>query len=273
MNPVKRTCRSEDGQARENVNPMVSVIVPAYNCEKTIGETIESVINQSYNNWELIIVNDCSNDNTVQVVDSYMRLDKRIRLINHANNLGPAQARNTAISNAKGRFLAMLDSDDLWKKEKLEKQISFMLENRYVFTFTSYEIFHESAELKRKVFPVPSSINYKQYLKNTIIGNLTVIIDRDAMKDFHIISGELEDVLTWMYYLHSGYIAYGLNENLASYRVSRNSQSGNKVKNARKYYKCLKEQPITPVERIICEIGYLFHAMKKRIVGKLVSSK
>lgn len=253
--------------------PLVSVIIAAYNCEYTIGETIESVIAQTYSNWEMIIVNDASTDRTVSVIESYLKRDYRIRLINLTYNSGSAKARNTAIENAKGRFLAILDSDDLWKRNKLQKQVNFMMQNNYAFTFTSYEVFHESKDKVRKVFVAPDRISYKQYLRNTIIGNLTVMIDKEQVENFHIINGELEDVLTWMYFLRKGYIAYGMHDNLASYRVTSSSKSGNKLKNAKKYYKCLETQPISAFERFVNELCYLINASKKRFFGKVVEYK
>lgn len=255
-----------------NCIPLVSIITAAYNCEKTIGETIESVQAQTYLNWEMLIVNDCSKDRTVDIVQSYVDKDSRIKLINHSVNSGAAKARNTAIEHSKGRFLAMLDSDDLWKPNKLEEQIQFMIENNYGFTFTSYETFHDSSDTKRILFKAPKVIKYKQYLRNTIIGNLTVIIDKEKIPDFFIVKGHLEDVLTWMYFLNKGYIAYGLDRNLASYRVAYSSKSGNKVKNAKRYYECLKEQPISFFERIIDEMCYLFNATKKRVFGRIIIS-
>ena len=262
-------------EGRKKINifescPLVSVITAAYNCEKTIGETIESVLSQTYSNWEMIIVNDCSQDNTNVIVETYIEKDNRIKLINLSQNSGAAKARNTAIKNASGRFLAILDADDLWKEKKLELQLEFMLCNNYAFTFTSYEIFRESTDIKRTLFKAPKYIRYKQYLRNTIIGNLTVIIDKEKISDFHMINGHLEDVLTWMYFLNKGYTAYGLENNLASYRVSAASKSGNKLKNARRYYECLKSQPISSFECIIDEIFYIFNAVKKRILGKTV---
>lgn len=249
--------------------PLVSIITAAYNCEKTISETIESVLSQTYPNWEMLIVNDCSKDNTASVVESYASKDGRIKLINLPKNSGAAKARNTAIENAQGRFLAILDSDDLWKSDKLQKQVSFMLQHNYAFTFTSYEVFYDNSDnKKRKLFRAPKKINYKQYLRNTIIGNLTVMIDKEHIKDFQIVNGQLEDVLTWMHFLHKGYTAYGMRENLASYRVASTSKSGNKIKNAVRYYRCLQVQPIFALERIIYEICYLFNATKKRLFAE-----
>lgn len=245
---------------------LVSIITPAYNCSETIKETIESVLNQTYSNWEMLIVDDCSVDDTATIIEYYAQKDSRISLIRLKENKGSATARNTAIRLAQGRYIALLDSDDLWKPEKLEYQLEFMQSHNYAFTFTAYDVFRFSSEKKRKIFEVPYEINYHQYLQNSIIGCLTVMIDKEQISDFHMECGYLEDVLTWMYYLRKGFVAYGLNENLASYRVSTTSKSGKKLKNAKRYYQCLKQQEgIGFVRRIYYHIGYVYHACKKRI--------
>lgn len=247
--------------------PLVSVITPAYNCEMTIAETIESVINQTYNNVEMVIVDDCSTDNTVETIHRFTEKDDRVKLITQHRNQGAAAARNTAIENSNGRFIAFLDSDDVWKPHKLEKQISFMLENNYYFTFTSYEIMKSSSELTGRIFHAPHSIDYVGYLKNTIIGNLTVIMDKYHFGEIRVENGHLEDVLTWMHYLKGGAIAYGLDDNLASYRVSAKSKSGNKIKNAKRYFWCLRVKQELPIYKCLYfESCYLFNAIKKRVV-------
>ena len=243
----------------------MSIITPAYNCGATISETIESVVQQTYSNWELLVVDDCSTDNTVEVVSTYAAVDRRVKLIRLKKNSGSAVARNTAIQNAKGRFVALLDSDDLWKPH----QLSFMLNNKYSFSFTAYDVFRTSSDTHRRIFEAPEKITYYQYLHNSIIGCLTVMIDREHLQDFHMESGYLEDVLTWMHYLRRGFVAHGLNENLASYRVSATSKSANKIKNSQRYYKCLKQQEgISFCIRICCHLGYLYNAIKKRIFSK-----
>lgn len=250
---------------------LVSVIMPAYNCADTVAESIKSVLRQTYHNWELLIVNDASTDRTGWVIARYEKADPRIRCITQEKNAGAAAARNAAIAESKGRFLAFLDADDLWKPKKLEKQLSFMLAGGYAFTFTAYELFKTTADRCRKVFCVPESVNYKQYLKNTIIGNLTVMMDCAQMGKIQVQPGMLEDVMTWMHYLNQGYTAYGLNENLASYRVDKASRSGNKAKNAGRYYRCLRDvRKLSIVQSCICECCYLFHALKKRLFGKKV---
>lgn len=247
-------------------NHLVSIISPAYNCAEYIEECIESVLNQTYQNWEMLIVNDNSTDNTQFIVESYVKKDRRIKLFNQGKNAGAAAARNKALELSQGRFVAFLDSDDAWKPNKLERQLEFMLENKYSFTFTSYEIMSVKPLDRKKIFRVPEKINYNQYLRNTIIGNLTVIMDKELLGEIRIEVGYLEDVLTWMKYLRQGHIAYGLDENLAMYRVAENSVSNNKFKNAKRYFWCLREkQKLSLIKSIFCQIGYMFNATKKRL--------
>lgn len=249
------------------VDSLVSIITPAYNSEKYIKECIESVMEQTYQKWEMIIVNDKSTDNTRNIVEVYAQKDSRIILHNQEFNSGAAAARNKAIELAKGRYIAFLDSDDTWKPEKLEKQLDFMKKNNYSFTFTSYEIIPQSHRDRTKVFRVPTQITYEQYLRNTIIGCLTVMMDRSVMGEIRVEKGHLEDVLTWMKYLKQGYTAYGLDENLSEYRIVPNSVSNNKFKNAARYFLCLRErQRLSLVKSVYCFLSYIFNAIKKRWV-------
>lgn len=246
---------------------LVSVITPAYNCEKYIKQCIDSVIKQSYENWEMIIVNDKSTDNTEKIINEYVKKDPRIKIYNQEKNLGASVARNKAIEISNGRFIAFLDSDDMWKPNKLEKQVKFMLDNNYGFTFTAYEIISNKSKGENKIFHVPKSINYNQYLKNTIIGCLTVMMDKEILGNIKVESGHLEDVLTWMEYLKKGNIAFGLNESLALYRVTKNSVSSNKFKNAKRYYQCLRERQNLPLfKSLYYQLGYMINATKKRLM-------
>jgi len=252
-------------------NKLVSVITPAYNCANTIKDAIESVRNQTWNEWEMIIVNDCSTDSTQKIIEEYAQLDQRIRVETHNVNSGSAAARNRAIRLAKGRYIALLDADDMWKPEKLERQIQFMENEKCGLSFTAYDVFRDKENIRRRLFEVPQSVNYLQYLRNTIIGCLTVMVDRTYIPDFHMEPGYLEDILTWMYYLRNGVVARGLNENLASYRVAQQSKSANKFRNAIRYYKCLSVQPnISFFTKIFSEICYIINAVKKRVFGKIV---
>lgn len=255
------------GETTNKFNHLVSVITPAYNSAEYVEECIESVLNQTYQNWEMLIVNDKSTDNTQSILELYTKRDPRIKLLNQKKNTGAAAARNKALELSKGRFVAFLDSDDAWKPKKLERQLQFMHENKYGFTFTSYEIMNHKSLEKKKIFRVPEKINYNQYLRNTIIGNLTVIMDKEILGNIRVEVGYLEDVLTWMKYLRQGHIAYGLDENLALYRVTEKSVSSNKFKNAKRYFWCLREkQNLSLIKSVYCQIGYMFNAIKKRLI-------
>src|SRR5690606_22928772 len=132
-------------------NPLVSVITPSYNSESFIKQTIESVQSQTYQNWEMIIVDDCSTDKTIEIIHQKSKEDTRIHLIKLNENSGAAVARNTAIRNAKGKYIAFLDSDDFWLPNKLERQVQFMLEHDYAFSYTSYRIMNEDGTKTNKV--------------------------------------------------------------------------------------------------------------------------
>lgn len=210
---------------------LVSVITPAYNCKKFISQTIESVLAQTYTNWEMIIVNDMSTDNSENIIKEFIKKDNRIRLINLTKNSGAAVARNTALDNAKGRFIAFLDADDIWKRDKLKTQLEYMLQNNYGFTFTGYEYIRDNANERIKIFRIPTQLNYIQALKNTAIGCLTVIVDKDIVGEFRMPLVRCgQDNLTWLMLLKEGLVAYGLNENLAEYRRVSGSLSNSKVK-------------------------------------------
>lgn len=177
----------------------VSIITPVYNSEKFINDTISSVLNQTYTNWEMILVDDCSTDNSKKIINEYVEKDSRFKYIKLSQNSGAAVARNTAIKAATGRFLAFLDSDDAWEPEKLDLQIKFMIENKVGFSFTSYKIVDENGKPTGKIVSVPSTINYEELLKNTIIGCLTVVIDKDVVGDIQMPNLRArQDFVTWL---------------------------------------------------------------------------
>ena len=249
---------------------MISVIIPTYNRAGTILRSVNSVLNQTYKDLELLIIDDGSTDNTKELLEQIN--DDRIRYIYLGANSGASNARNAGVSYASGEWIAFQDSDDAWKPEKLELQLKFMKSNNYCFTFTAYDVFKDSKDVRRKIFAVPQRINYKQFLKNSVIGCLTVVVDKERIQDFHMESGYLEDTLTWMHYLQKGIIAYGLNKNLASYRITKGSKSSNKIENAGRYYQCLKKQKgIGTISRIYYFMCYAYHAVKKRLFSKITT--
>lgn len=231
-----------DEQRLQYIDGLVSIITPAYNAAAYIAETIASVFAQTYTNWEMLIVNDCSKDNTAEIVQSYAAKDKRIKLINLTQNSGAAVARNTVIKNAKGRYIAFLDSDDLWKKEKLQKQIEFIQQNGYAFTYTGYEHFKETKENIHNIVKVSKSLNYKQALKGNQIGCLTVMLDRKQIQNIHFTTQKHEDYILWLNILKQGITAYGIQESLALYRTGNSkSISSNKLQSAIWTWKVYRE--------------------------------
>lgn len=205
--------------------------MPAYNAQKYIIESIESVLSQTYSNWELIIINDASTDETKSICLGYAKLDNRIKYIELEVNGGITNGRNLAISYAKGGFIAFLDSDDIWKKEKLEQQVSFMLLNNIYFSFTGYELIDSSSNSLNKKVMVPDKVGFFELLKYNPIGCLTVVIDIRHLKKASFPNIKHEDYATWLSLLFENNIeAYGINKSLAAYRRTDNSVSSNKVK-------------------------------------------
>lgn len=219
---------------------LVSIIIPAYNVEKYIAETMESVRLQTYPHWELLVVEDGSSDNTVEVIEEYIKNkeEKRIRLIRQPTNMGAAKARNRGVQEAIGRYIAYLDGDDLWKADKLERELAFMQEKDVAFAFTGYEFADENAKGLGKVVRVPQTLTYKEALKNTTIFTTTVMFDtkkisKDMLKMPVIKS---EDTALWWKLLRNGYVAYGLDENLVLYRRAGKTLSSNKLEAIRRIW-------------------------------------
>ncbi|WP_319204596.1 glycosyltransferase family 2 protein [uncultured Ilyobacter sp.] len=210
-------------------NNIVSIITPLYNSENFIKKTLESVKAQTYENWEMIIVDDVSTDNGVKIVKKYAKQDSRIKLIQLDKNSGGAVARNIAIEAARGKYIAFLDSDDLWHPEKLEKQISFMQENAYSFTFTKYRQMSENGDLLNKYIEVPKKVSYRQFLLKNPIGCLTAIYDSNKLGKIYMPNiRKRQDYALWLKILKQEKNGYGLNENLAYYRLRQSSVSSNK---------------------------------------------
>lgn len=213
------------------MNDLVSIITPTYNASKFIEETINSVIHQSYECWELIIIDDCSTDNTVQTIKNFIKKDKRIHLIQNEKNLGPALTRNKGIKFASGAYVAFLDSDDLWKRMKLERQIQFMQKNGFTFTYSFYEQIDENGKYIKSIDKLPSSVNYYSSLKSNKIGCLTVIYNQEFFGKIYMENiPRRQDYTLWLKFLKKTNEAYCMPEILASYRVRKGSISSNKLK-------------------------------------------
>lgn len=245
----------------------VSIIMPAYNSAEFIAESIQSVIAQTYKDWELIITDDHSSDDTVNIVKSYKAQDERIKLIELNDNGGPAVARNSALNLARNRFVAFLDSDDLWHPQKLELQLNFMKKNDYAFSFTSYQRFSRDGLKKYNIIRAPEKISYGELLKNTIIGTLTVIIDREKVGRFEMDNIRYrQDMALWCEILKRGFYAYGLNKVLASYRVVRKFSIVKKIKGAKGVWKVYRRiEKIGCLKSMYYFIHYATNAFLKRV--------
>ena len=209
---------------------LVSVIMPNYNSEKFVTDTIKSVLAQTYKNWELIFVDDCSTDNSLDIVRSFA--DERIKIIKCETNGGAAVARNVAIDAARGRWMAFLDSDDIWHPQKLERQLAFMTENNYGFSFTHYGVIDDGNKEISEFKPVKDKYSYRDILKHNHIGCLTAVYDVEALGKVYMPTNaaKREDLACWLAILRSGTEAYCLHDVLASYKVHSGSVSSNKVK-------------------------------------------
>ena len=211
----------------------VSIIVPMYNAEKFIGKTIESVLAQTYQNWEMLIMNDVSTDNSLAIVSLYAKKDERIKIVNTEKNVGVVKGRNFLIDLASGKYIAFLDADDYWHNEKLEKQIKFMKEKNASISCTEYTRVKENEEKINDVI-IKENIFYNDMLKNNYLGCLTVMYDTEKIgKRYFKELEKNEDYVLWLEIVKDVDIIYGLKENLAYYRVLDNSRSSNKVKTAK----------------------------------------
>ncbi len=248
---------------------LISIIIPVYNAEKFLKDTIRTVEEQTYKNWELIFVNDCSIDNSVEIIENAIKENPKIRLIQLENNSGAAIARNIGIEDAKGKYIAFLDADDLWRKEKLEKQINFMKRNNYVFSYTGYEFADKNGIGNGKVVKVPKSITYKKALKNTTISTITVmfnvvVLGKELIKMPNIRRGQ--DTATWWKVLKNRNVAYGLDESLSLYRRTNNTLSSNKLKALKRTWNLYRNvEHLNIFYSFYNFCWYCFNAIKRRV--------
>lgn len=214
----------------ENKDSLVSVITPSYNCSKYIGKTIEAIIAQSYKNWELLITDDCSCDNSREVIKQYVEKDSRIRLFVLSENSGAGAARNNSIKEARGRYIAFCDSDDIWLPEKLEKQLAFMQEKDAAFVFGSYYECDENLN-RNGILRVPEKLTFREEKHVNQVGTVTAIYDSQKIgKQYMPLIRKSQDWALWLKVMKICKVGYGYQEPCADYRVRPNSNSSNKKK-------------------------------------------
>ena len=221
---------------------LVSIITPTYNSEKFISATIQSVQNQTYSNWELIIIDDGSNDKTVEIINNTIKSDSRVQLYSLTKNEGTGVARNIGVANSKGRYISFLDSDDLWKPNKLERQLDFMKSNNLLFTFSFYECIDEKGINLNIRKEAPKLTTYQKLFFCNYIGNSTAIYNAEILGKIPINKiRKRQDWMLWLTIVKKIKVAQPLPEVLAYYRIRKNSISSSKIEllkfNFNVYYK------------------------------------
>jgi len=246
---------------------LVSIVVPVYNAERFIEETIQYVKAQTYENWELILVDDCSADNSCNVIENCMKTDTRIKLVRQEANCGAAKCRNKGVSCAQGRYICFLDADDIWEQEKLARETAFIAKGKG-FVFTSYEFADENGTGLGKIVHVPGEITYKEALRNTTIFTSTVMIDRNVIDDHDIMMPCIasEDTATWWKILKKYGKGYGLDACLVRYRRSEGTLSSNKLTAVRRIWNLYRKQErLSVVKSLYCMGWWAARAVFRRL--------
>jgi teichuronic acid biosynthesis glycosyltransferase TuaG len=248
------------------MKPIVSIITPAFNSAAFLWEAIESVQGQTFERWEMIVVDDCSTDDTCSVVIEYSKFDPRIRLLRQTENGGAARARNAALAAAEGRYIAFLDSDDVWLPRKLELQIAFMRDKTAALSYTLYRRFTANINKPSRLVLLNEFYTYSDLLKNTGIACLTVMLDRELTGVVRMLPlARSEDYALWLDILKRGFIAHGLQLDLARYRLSSDSVSSNKFKSALSVWHIFRNiENLHFLRSIWCFVNYVWNACFRR---------
>jgi teichuronic acid biosynthesis glycosyltransferase TuaG len=244
-------------------NDLVSIVMPAYKAEKTVAEAILSVQAQTYAHWQLLVVDDGSPDSTADVVAALAKSDQRIELVRQAN-AGPAMARQKALDHARGRYIAFLDSDDLWLPRKLEQQITFMDVHSAALSYTAFRRIQTDGSGLGHLISIPPYLTYRTLLGNTAIATSTTVIDKSIAGEFRMTKTYYDDFVLWLDILKRGHVALGLNEDLMRYRVMGDSVSRNKGKSAYMVWRTYREiEQLSLLRASWCFAHYAFNAWRK----------
>lgn len=245
--------------------PVVTVVMPAYNAQDTIAEAMQSVLNQTMADLELIVVDDCSKDGTLEIVRQIARTDGRVRVIPGQTNMGVASVRNRAIELSEGNYIAFLDSDDVWHPEKLEKQLRRMADAGADICYTSYALVDEALHSIRPDYMVPDRIDYQHLLRENVIGCSTVLIRGEILKEHNFRTDFYhEDYILWLELLRAGFIAVGQREILTYWRYRENSRSFNKWKSLGNRWKIYRKYlGMSLGESLGVMVHYAYHGVRK----------
>lgn len=247
----------------------VSIITPAWNSERYIADTIKSVQNQTYRNWEMIIVDDCSTDDTVKIVENIAKDDPRIKVFIQPSNGGAAKARNRSLKEATGRYIAYLDADDIWKPQKLEKQITFMKDKACAFSCVSYEVINDiGSPLHKQVHMLPE-VDYVGFLTNNLLQTVGIMADTKIINKKDLEMPDIrrrQDAATWLQVLKKGFKCYGIDEILAEYRRTKDSLSSNKIKAVKGVWSLYRNiEHLSFLFSCYCFVRYVILAVWKRV--------
>lgn len=257
----------EQNRVAEN-KPLVSVIMPAYNSERHIAESIASVQAQTLSSWELCIADDCSTDATAQIVKEIAKQDARVKYIKMASNGGAAKARNAALDAAEGRYIAYLDADDIWLPEKLAKQLAFMEERNAAFSCASYEVIDEEGKPMGRTVVMPDRSDYWGYLTNNYLQTVGIMADLQSVDKQLLHMPDMrrrQDAATWLQVLSAGHVCYGMSDVLCQYRRVSGSLSSNKVKAVKgTWYFYRKVANLALPKACYCFVRYAVLAVWKR---------
>lgn len=243
---------------------MVSIIMAAYNAEKTIVAAIESVLQQTFRDWELLIVNDASTDATGRIAQAYAEQDARIKSIKNEKNSGVSQTRLHGLQEATGQWIAILDSDDAWAPQKLEKQIALQKKTGAELLFTGSAFMDVEGKPMSAYLPAPEKIGYKQLLKQNVISNSSALVKKELYQKYYACKDTMhEDFAIWLQILKNGRMAYGVNEPLLIYRVDKKSKSGNKLKAAKMNWNTYRYVGLDFWQALYYECWYTANGLRK----------
>lgn len=251
---------------RQYEEDLVSVITPVYNAGKVLGKTLESIFSQTYKKIEIVLVDDCSKDNSREVIAKYMENHPEIVYHCQPTNLGAGAARNKALEIAKGQYVAFLDADDMWHPEKIEKQIKLLKEKDGSFSYTAIQMVDENDKIVKTKRKVKEQVDYKFLLHNTMIATSTVVVDRIKLGDFRMpLRRGGQDYATWLMLLRDGTVAYGIDEALEDYRIgNKDSLAGKKGKSVRQVWEIqTQDEGISKIVAVYNVFCFCFNAAKK----------
>lgn len=249
---------------------LVTVIMPVYNAGSFLAEAIESVLNQTYRNLELLLIDDCSRDDSLGIAFEYEKKDSRVRVLRNEVNQGVAKTRNYGVKEAKGAYIALLDSDDVWHPEKLERQLQLLEQEKAELAYCSYDFMDETGKAILKPFRVPEKTDFNRMLFENDIGCSTVMIRSNVFKQ-HLFNPDCyhEDYALWMEMLQSGIKAVGLTGVYVHYRKVSGSRSDNKVNAAKERWKIFREELNLPLwKSVVAFVGYAVNGVVKHYLRR-----